>query len=61
MSRRQSEPGQQKRIGFLSGQFVIPDDFDRMGEDAFRICSDADVNLLLDTHILLSSSGRARG
>lgn len=27
------EPGQQKRIGFLSGQLVIPDDFDRMGEN----------------------------
>jgi prevent-host-death family protein len=27
------EPGQQKRIGFLSGRLVIPDDFDRMGED----------------------------
>jgi len=26
------EPGQQQRIGFLAGQLVIPDDFDRMGE-----------------------------
>jgi len=28
------EPGQQKRIGFMSGQCAIPDDFDRMGEKA---------------------------
>jgi prevent-host-death family protein len=27
------EPGQQKRLGFLEGQFNIPDDFDRMGEE----------------------------
>ena len=27
------EEGQQKRLGFLEGQFSIPDDFDRMGED----------------------------
>ncbi len=27
------EPGQMKRLGFLAGQFVVPDDFDRMGED----------------------------
>ncbi len=27
------EPGQQKRLGFLEGQFTIPDDFDRMGEE----------------------------
>lgn len=27
------EPAQQKRIGFLAGQLVIPDDFDRMGEE----------------------------
>ena len=26
--------GQQKRIGFMSGQCSIPDDFDRMGEKA---------------------------
>lgn len=26
------EPSQQKRIGFLAGQLVIPDDFDCMGE-----------------------------
>lgn len=24
---------QQKRLGFLSGQFQVPDDFDRMGQD----------------------------
>lgn len=27
------EPREQKRLGFLAGQFRIPDDFDRMGED----------------------------
>ena len=26
------EPSQQQPIGFLAGQLVIPDDFDRMGE-----------------------------
>ncbi|MFD2190948.1 type II toxin-antitoxin system Phd/YefM family antitoxin [Pistricoccus aurantiacus] len=26
------EPGKQKRLGFLKGQFQIPEDFDRMGE-----------------------------
>lgn len=26
-------PGQQKRLGFLVGQFQVPDDFDRMGQD----------------------------
>ena len=24
------EPGQQKRLGFLSGQMTVPEDFDRM-------------------------------
>ncbi|MHA7924139.1 MAG: type II toxin-antitoxin system Phd/YefM family antitoxin [Marinobacter sp.] len=24
---------QQKRIGFMAGEFTVPDDFDRMGED----------------------------
>jgi prevent-host-death family protein len=28
-----SVPGQQRRIGSLAGQLVIPDDFDRMGEE----------------------------
>jgi prevent-host-death family protein len=27
------EPAQQKRLGFLAGQFTVPDDFDRMAED----------------------------
>ena len=27
------EPIQMKRLGFLACQFVVPDDFDRMGED----------------------------
>ncbi|QEA37686.1 type II toxin-antitoxin system prevent-host-death family antitoxin [Pistricoccus aurantiacus] len=26
------EPSKQKRLGFLKGQFQIPEDFDRMGE-----------------------------
>ncbi|CAM4005539.1 type II toxin-antitoxin system prevent-host-death family antitoxin [Vreelandella rituensis] len=25
--------GQQKRLGFLAGQFQVPDDFDRMGQE----------------------------
>lgn len=25
--------GQSRRLGFLSGQFTVPDDFDRMGSD----------------------------
>lgn len=25
--------GQQKRIGFLAGQFQVPNDFDRMGQE----------------------------
>ena len=27
------EPWQMKRLGFLVGQFVVPDDFDRMGQE----------------------------
>ena len=27
------EPTQIKRLGFLAGQFTIPDDFDRMGQE----------------------------
>lgn len=27
------ESVQPKRLGFLSGQFIIPEDFDRMGSD----------------------------
>ena len=27
------EQSQQKRIGFMTGQFTVPDNFDRMGED----------------------------
>ena len=27
------EEGQQKRIGFMAGEFTVPDDFDRMGEN----------------------------
>lgn len=27
------EGGQQKRIGFMAGEFTVPDDFDRMGQE----------------------------
>jgi len=27
------EPGQEKRLGFLEGQFCVPDDFDRLGQE----------------------------
>lgn len=27
------EAGQRKRIGFMTGEFTVPDDFDRMGQD----------------------------
>lgn len=27
------DSSQQKRLGFLRGQFQVPEDFDRMGED----------------------------
>ena len=27
------EAGQQSRLGFLAGQFQVPEDFDRMGQD----------------------------
>ena len=27
------EQSQQKRIGFLAGEFTVPDDFDRMGQE----------------------------
>ena len=27
------EQGQQKRIGFLAGEFTVPDDFDRMFQE----------------------------
>ncbi len=26
-------PGQQKRLGFLAGQFKVPSDFERMGQE----------------------------
>lgn len=28
---------QQKKIGFLAGQIIVPDDFDRMGSDEIEI------------------------
>lgn len=27
------EPSQQKKIGFMAGEFTVPDDFDRMGQN----------------------------
>ncbi|WP_396621455.1 type II toxin-antitoxin system Phd/YefM family antitoxin [Marinobacter sp. W-8] len=27
------EDNQQKRIGFMAGEFTVPDDFDRMGQE----------------------------
>ncbi|WP_110654446.1 type II toxin-antitoxin system Phd/YefM family antitoxin [Salinicola halimionae] len=27
------DAGQQKRLGFMKGQFKVPEDFDRMGEE----------------------------
>ena len=27
------DPGSKRRLGFLAGEFRVPDDFDRMGED----------------------------
>lgn len=31
------EEGQQKRIGFMAGEFTVPDDFDRIGQDESNI------------------------
>lgn len=33
------EGKQRRRIGFLSGPFKVPDDFDRMGDDEIAIVS----------------------
>jgi prevent-host-death family protein len=30
------EPSQMKRFGFMAGQVKVPDDFNRMGEDAIQ-------------------------
>lgn len=30
------EPGQKRRLGFLSGQIKVPEDFDRMGEEVIE-------------------------
>ena len=27
------EPKKQRRLGFMKGQFTVPDDFDRMGQE----------------------------
>ena len=31
------EAGQQRRLGFLAGQFRVPEDFDRMGQDEIAV------------------------
>ena len=36
------EPGAMRRIGFLAGQFRIPDDFDRMAEDEIATMFEGD-------------------
>ncbi len=36
------EPGAMRRIGFLGGQFRIPDDFDRMAEDEIATMFEGD-------------------
>ncbi|MDY7561239.1 type II toxin-antitoxin system prevent-host-death family antitoxin [Pseudomonas sp. 10B1] len=33
MSLTSPEPSQVKRLGFMTGQIAVPDDFDRMGND----------------------------
>ncbi|MDP1605392.1 MAG: type II toxin-antitoxin system prevent-host-death family antitoxin [Rhodocyclaceae bacterium] len=33
MALHAPEGGQVKRLGFMAGQIMVPDDFDRMGED----------------------------
>jgi prevent-host-death family protein len=30
------QPAQQRRLGFMAGQFTVPDDFDRMGADEIQ-------------------------
>jgi prevent-host-death family protein len=34
MALEAPEAGEKKRLGFLEGDIVVPDDFDRMGGDA---------------------------
>lgn len=36
------DPGAMRRIGFLGGQFHIPDDFDRMAEDEIATMFEGD-------------------
>lgn len=31
------EPREARRLGFLRGEILVPDDFDRMGEDAIAV------------------------
>lgn len=33
MSLASPEPSQVRRLGFMAGQIMVPDDFDRMGAD----------------------------
>jgi hypothetical protein len=43
-----------RRLGFLEGAALIPDDFDTMGAEKIRRMFQGEwVKLLLDTHIVL--------
>ena len=44
---------QVRRLGFLAGQFSVPDDFDEMGSTEIERMFGVRVKLLLDTHLLL--------
>lgn len=37
------EPGQVKRLGFMSGQMRVPSDFDRMGEGEINALFDGEA------------------
>ena len=37
MALNAPEAGQQRRLGFLAGQFQVPEDFDRMGQDEIAV------------------------
>lgn len=39
----QPAPGQVRRVGFMAGQFSVPDDFDRMGTEQIERLFDSDV------------------
>lgn len=37
------DAGHVRRVGFLAGQIQVPDDFDRMGQDAIETLFDGDA------------------